>query len=216
LLLADLKVTAKGVEKMSKGTLMRLVSKELRSVAGNSLLNPFRGVHDLPYRRILVDVADKLTAGRLKWSPYRASGLESPAEIENYIAERIDARTAELYAAMSDDDKRKLQDSLTADMRSRGLPEAVIRATMTAMSSGVISGVTLGPVVASLLFGGLWTTIFGLSVAQLVLGGIAAGGPAGLALAAVAIATSPSYSKTIPAVYRLTLIRRSAEARSSL
>jgi uncharacterized protein YaaW (UPF0174 family) len=216
LLLGDLKIASKGLEHKSKTELIHLVSKELRSAAGSSLLNPLRGQHDLPYRRILVDVADKLSPGKFTWGPFEASGSESSTEIEDYIAERLEARLADLIASMSDDDKRKLQARLQADMRAKGVPEAVVGGTTTALSSGLLSGAALGPLIASLLFGSLWTTLFGMSVAQLVLGGVAVGGPVGIAVAAVAVATSPSYSKTIPAVYRLILIRRSAEARKGL
>jgi uncharacterized protein YaaW (UPF0174 family) len=216
LLLADLKLDAQRLKDKSDDELIGIVSKQLRSVAGSSFANVARGKHDLPYKRILIDVADKLAPGRLKWSQYKMSGPETESQIEDYILQRLEARLSELIKAMSEDDKRKLQTRLEDDMRAKGLPEAAVRGAVTALSTGVISGVAFGPLIASLLFGGLWTALFGLTIAQLLLGGVAIGGPVGLVLATIAVVTGPSYSKTIPAVYRLIVIRQSFEEREGL
>ncbi|MEP6482569.1 MAG: hypothetical protein ABJA94_11240 [Rhodoglobus sp.] len=215
-LISDLKLDANKFQGKPDDELVDAISAELRSVAGNSLMNPTRGPHDFLYKELLVDVADKLAPGLTSWSHFRVSGPESEVEIEDYIAERVEVRVAELVSAMNEEDRRKLQARLELDMQSKGIPESVTRAAVTGLSTGAISGIAFGPLIASLLYSGLWTSIFGLTTAQVLLGGVALGGPVGIGLAAIAVLSGPSYSKTIPAVYRLILIRRSAEAREAM
>ena len=81
---------------------------------------------------------------------------------------------------------------------------------------GTLSGAALGPLVASMLFSSLWITLFGLSFAQVLVGGLTVGGPIGVAAAALAFVTGPSYSKTVPAVYRIIMIRKNADQKASL
>ena len=56
----------KNRDKISK---VELISKDLRSVAGHSLANVFRGDHELPWKQIVIDVADKLHPG-LGWTSF--------------------------------------------------------------------------------------------------------------------------------------------------
>ena len=216
LLLGDLKLNRERFNAKPNDEIIETISATLRSVGGHSLVNPIRERHELSYKQILVDVADKLAPGRMNWSQFRVSGSESEVEIEDYIAHCLESRTKDLLASMSHGNKQELQARLEADMRSKGVPESVVQATITGVSTGAFAGVAIGPLIASLLFSGLWTSIFGLTAAQMLVGGVAVGGPVGIGLAGIAVVCGPSYGKTIPAVYRLILVRKSAEARGAV
>lgn len=191
------------------------ISKKLRSAAGSSIVNRFRGPHAFSYKQLLIDVADKLSPGR-RWTSFKVSGPETEEQIEDYIYGRLLIIMEDHLKSMSDADKAELQERLGADLRNRGLPEHVVRGALSALASGTITGIMVGPIIASAVFGGLWTWLFGLSLSQLILGGLAGGGPVGLLFAMAIIAAGPSYSKTIPAVTRLIMIRLSHEAESKL
>lgn len=216
LLETDLRVARDRYRGASYEELVAAVSKELRSAAGHSLLNLWRQSHELPYKRILIDVADKLAPGRFKWSRFTVDGPESEREIEDYINERFQLLVEQYLKSLDESDKVELQKRVEADLRAQGLPANVVASSMAALATGTISGVLIGPIVAAALFGSFWTWLFGLSVGQLVLGGIAGGGPVGILVAAAIIATGTSYSKTIPAVTRLIVIRRDREAKDRL
>lgn len=217
-LLGDLKLEPAKYHDLADAQLVQLISEKLRSVAGNSIVNPFRRKR-LPYKQILVDVADKLAPGPF-WTSYKASGPESARQIEDFIAKQIEDRIRNLFATIvaerSEADAAVLQAKLLAELRRKGVPEHAARSAATALTGGTLSGAAVGPLVASMLFGSLWTTLFGLSLAQVVLGGVLVGGPVGVAAATLAFVTSPSYSKTIPALYRIILIRKNADQKARL
>ena len=215
-LLKDLKVKPSRWSDASNQVMAELISSELRAVAGNSMMNLVRRKqgHELAYRQILVDVADKL-APRLRWSAFKVSGPETDEQIEDFIKERIQQRIKELLAKTPEAERSKLQAELERDLRNRGLPEAGITSSVSMLMSGVITGSVTSQLIANIFFGGLWTSIFGFSITQMLIGGVAVGGPVGIAVGALVVAAGPSYSKTIPAVYRLIMIRENAAAKSS-
>jgi hypothetical protein len=69
ILTGGLRVDEKTVSTLKKEDLVLLFSKELRAAAGSTAKNQFRGDHDLPYKQILIDVADKMAPGHtpLSW-----------------------------------------------------------------------------------------------------------------------------------------------------
>lgn len=214
-LLKDLKKDPCKYKNCTDAELILAISKALRTAAAWPLDNIRLGDHEFPYKKILVDVADKLAPG-LGWSDFKASGPESEMQIEDYIHERVLILIKNYIASLNEADKAKLQERLEADLRARGLPEQVVKGALSSLVAGTLSGITMGPIVASAIFGSLWTWLFGLSLGQLILGGFAVGGPAGIVVAALMVASGPSYSKTIPAVSRLILIRLSHEAEAKL
>lgn len=216
LLETDLRVSRDQYRGATYEQLIAAVSKELRSAAGHSLLNVWRNPHQLPYKRILVDVADKLAPGRFKWSQFTVDGPESESEIEDYINERFRILIEQYLKSLNESDKVELQKRVETNLRAQGLPASVVASSMAALASGTITGVLIGPIVAAAIFGSFWTWLFGLSIGQLILGGIAGGGPIGILVAGAIIATGTSYSKTIPAVTRLIVIRLDREAKDRL
>lgn len=72
-------------------TKVDLVSAKWRAVHGHALANLRRGRHALPWKRILVDVADKLKPG-LGWTDYNMDHAISEPELEEVIVGYVDGR----------------------------------------------------------------------------------------------------------------------------
>ena len=217
-LLGDLKMDPKKFVKATDEDLVGAISAELRSAAGHTVANVAlrRDPHEFAYKQILVDVADKLAPGHFTWTGYKVSGPETELEIEDYILERISTLIEERLAAMSAKDKAKLQQELEADLRKRGIPEHAIKAGLAAVTAGTITGTAVGPLVAGTLFRGFWVWLSGLTVGQVIAGGVLGGTAVSVLVAALFVVSGPSYSKTIPATVRLILIRRSQQALTDL
>jgi uncharacterized protein YaaW (UPF0174 family) len=215
-LLGSLKLEAVTYRDQPDEDIVALISAHLRSAAGNSILNLKRRKHDFPYKQIVIDVADKLHPSKAKWTSYRLQGPETVEEIEDYIYTRIEARLSEWLRTMSHRERTGLSLRLEQEMRTKGIPEAAIGSALAAVLAGTVSGVALAGVVTPILLGTLWSSLFGLSLGSLILGGAAVGGPIGILVGAGVVVAGPGYSKTIPTVFRLIQIRRSAEERAKL
>jgi len=200
--------------------LVPAISEELRRVAGHAIANRFRGAHDMAYRKILIDVADTLAPGFGWWNrtKYKTDNLEtgSDEEIEDYIHKRFLEILQERLAKLGHDKLAKVQEEVVAALEKKGLPAQVVTSVSTSIATGTISGAVLGPVVAWALFSGFWTWLFGLSLGQLLAGGLVVGGPAGLLLGTLNFLAAPTKRKTIPTVLRLILIRKSRAAEAEL
>jgi uncharacterized protein YaaW (UPF0174 family) len=215
-LLRDLKKDPAKFCDVTDEDLVTAISAELRSAAGNSIANSVRDPHDFPYKQVLIDVADKLAPGRLSWTKFKLRGPETEEQIEDYINQRVRTLTERHLKSMPPGDRAKVQERLEADLRARGLPERVVQGSVSAVAAGTLTGVTVGPLVATTIFGGAWTWLVGMSLGQLALGGLLAGGPAGVLVAGALVIGGTSYSKTIPAVIRLIMIRLSHDAEVKL
>ena len=213
--LLALRLDPKKYERAADRDVVVEISRRLRSAAGHSVRNVFRDVHDLPYKKILIDVADKLAPGR-GWTSFNIDGPESEEQIEDYIEDRVRARYRDHIERLPPNERAKVQAALEEDLRKRGVPQNIISSVSAGLATGVLGGGILGPAVASALFAGFWTWLVGLSLTELLLGGLLAGGPVGGALAGLTLLTATSYSKTIPTVVRLVYIRRSREAEEEL
>lgn len=214
-LLNDLKVDPKEFKGATDDELVKKISAELRSAASWSLDNIGGQPHDFPYKKILIDVADKLAPG-FTWSKFKLDGPEAEEEIEDFIYKRFLILMEKHLKSMNVANKAQLQKDVENALRKQGLPEQVVQTALTSLATGTLTGVIVGPIIASAIFGGLWTWLFGLTLGQLILGGLAGGGPVGLLIAFSILAAGPSYTKTIPAVSRLVLIRLSHEAQAKL
>lgn len=215
-LLGDLKINPDEYKKADDAILIAIISKELRSAAGNSVVNLRRSDHDFPYKQILIDVANKLCEGRFKKTSFTLSGPATEEIIENYIFERFNSIWKKHLESLNSIEKVELQTKIEDDLRKRGLPSQIVTGAASSLMTGALAGALVAPAVASIAFGSLWTMLFGMSFAHLVAGGIIGGGPIGLAIAGIAVATGPSYKKTIPCVIRLIFIKLSHEAEEQL
>lgn len=214
-LLRDLKLDPLAFSGAINEELVVEISKELRNAAGNSLRNIVRGAHDFPYKQLLVDASDKLAPG-WKWTAFKVDGPETEEQIENYIYDRILDKLQEKLRSMSDRERADVQAKLETELAKKGFRQHTISAVSTAIATGTITSGLLGPVVAWAIFGGIWTWLFGLTLGQLLLGGLLVGGPAGVVIGTLSWLTGSSYSKTIPATVRLIHIRRCRVAEESL
>lgn len=205
-------------EHASDADLVNALSRELRSAAGNSLRNTFRNDHDLAYRRILIDVADKLAPGRSPWrsSKYTMDSDHYDADIEDHIYRRFMKIVEDNLAKMSDKKRAEVQATVQATLKAKGFTDGVVASSGTAIAAGGLTGAALGPVVAAAVFGGFWTGLFGLSLGALLAGASIVGLPAGLLAGGVWVLGGTAYRKTVPAVLRIIHVRKTREAEATL
>jgi len=142
------------------------ISKEWRAVHGHTLLNLRRGNHELPWRRILVDVADKLKPG-WGWSDFRTDDERSDGEIEASILRYFDERAQEAWAKMSEEERAKLASSLEQELaHAQANVDASVRGagisgiTTSSLGAGIGAGLLSGAGALSLAQG---ATSFALS-----------------------------------------------------
>lgn len=114
LLVSGLRVSEKTVVDLSKEDRILMCSKELRSAAGSSCRNLFRGDHEFPYKQILIDVADRLADGftPLSWTEYKLDDYHTEQEIEDTILNRFDERAREWWEKLSVKKKAEVVDGL--------------------------------------------------------------------------------------------------------
>jgi uncharacterized protein YaaW (UPF0174 family) len=177
-----------------------VISKEWRAVHGHTLLNRFRNDHDLPWKRILIDVADKMKPG-LRWTEFRIDDDHAEEEIETAILGFFDELVKLQWEKLSEEDRQTMVNNINVSLdhtaeviRSKGNRAEFAPVTVSSLSAGIGTGLLAGGgallvaqataagVVGGLLGGvlyqiGLWIVvrIFGWwSGAQLVSGGGAA------------------------------------------
>lgn len=157
-----------GFDKGSLEQRVEQISSTWRSAHGHTLRNRFRDPHALPWKRILIDVADKLKPG-LGWTTYRMDDARTEAEIESDICLMYDTRVQAMWAKMSPADKSKLAETLdgefnaTASALTRTSNVAGLRSiTVGSLSSGISSGLLTGAGVLTLAQGSTTMLIGGL------------------------------------------------------
>ena len=91
------------------------ISKEWRAVHGHSLRNLARGSHDLPWKRILIDVADKLKPG-VAWTAYRVGDEYTEQEIEDAILGFVNERIQVAWDRMSESERETLAQSVDEEL----------------------------------------------------------------------------------------------------
>jgi len=214
----DLKLAPEVLEGLDAAAKRTRMADELRSVAGHTLMNLARLARSrrLSYREILIDVADKLTPGIISRSGFHDCPEANVATIENYIVEEVRRLAADRLQKMSSEDRRQVQGEIERKLREQGASDAALKAAGAAVAAGTVSGLVLASAASAALYSGLWTALVGMSVRQVVISGLAVGGPVGVVAGIVMLLTSPSYGKTIPAVVRLAFIRRSHDEREAL
>lgn len=176
-----------------------VISKEWRSIHGHSLFNRFRNDHELPWKRILIDVADKLNPG-LGWTNFRMDDGLTEEAIETRTLELFDQLIKEHWKKLSENERQKMVDAINDELnqtdgviRAKGNLSVFAPVTVASLSSGVAAGLLVGGgalqvaqlsaagVIGGLLGGtlyqiGLWLVLrfFGWwSGAKLVIGGSA-------------------------------------------
>lgn len=151
---STLKLSEKKIASLNKDQLVILCSKELRSAAGSTTINVFRSTHTFPYKKMLIDVADKLTEGStfLSWTPYKLNDQHTEEEIEAVIVELFEEKARRWWFKLSDKKKEEfmmgLNDVLSGESIGKvnlngGLKEYIKQqAVENLFQNGVVGGLT--------------------------------------------------------------------------
>ncbi|MDD2542543.1 MAG: helix-turn-helix domain-containing protein [Desulfuromonadaceae bacterium] len=195
------------------------ISKEYRSAAGHTIGNWFRGDHDMPYKEILADIANKLKPNKDK-SVYMLGDGRSEVEIENKIVEYFAIKIADELNRMKPEERAKKSEEIFQKQIKEGknpdVPISTIKEIEKVLSATTVTSLSVaslltGPLTASLfysgIFAGMWASVFGMSSSLLLLTGTGVGTLVSLPLLLLLLG-SPSYRKTVPVTLQLINIRR--------
>jgi hypothetical protein len=128
-----------------------ILSREIRSAAGHTAANWFRGPHDFLYSTMLVDVADKLAPGwtLLSWPSWKIN-LKEPG-IENQLEEMIwgfwKDKFEERINKIPQAEREELRKNVSAELERLGYSQALISQIGAGLLGGV-GGSLIGPALA--------------------------------------------------------------------
>ena len=211
-----LRVPGKRLRGMSREALVELCSAELRAAAGSSTRNVFRGPHALPYKQILIDVADKLTPGLtpLSWTRYRLSDASCEEDIEAEILRLFEQRTRKWWSKLPEKKRREFVQGINSVLRADDSVSSPLakgpgvflqqQAVEQLVQTGVVAGVgqlsatgALGAIGVSMIGQIGWLVLLqtvgwwaGVKIAVLGIGGYGAWGGAVAWLGTAAIGTA--------------------------
>lgn len=196
------------------------IANEYRKAAGHSVVNIIRK-DQLPYKQILIDVADKLNEG-LKWTSYKLQDSSTEFEIEEKIVQDIEHKAEKLkekWMKLSPEKRKEKEDKLRDELAKEGYDKQAIKGVLALLPVGGIGVASATPVALGLFysgtFGGLIASVIGIPTTTLMM---ASGISAGLVAAplVIAYAGSPAYRKTIPVTIILIKIRKRVEMEKDL
>jgi len=194
------------------------ISKEYRSTAGHTIGNWFRGDHDMPYKQILVDVANKLKPKKDKTHFALEDGY-SEVEIEEKIieffaqkiADELNKMTLEKRTKKLEEFKEAFRKGETVNANIKSIEHISTVLTTTTIATSTMVSLLTGPLTASLFYSGtmagIWASMFGMSSSLLLLTGTGVGSLVALPVLLLVLG-SPSYKKIIPVTLQLINIRR--------
>ncbi|MDX1957602.1 MAG: hypothetical protein SFU98_03465 [Leptospiraceae bacterium] len=176
------------------------ISKEFREAGGHSFKNPFRDIHDLPYKNILIDVADKLKPG-LGWTDYSANDKHKIEEIEAKVLEFILIRMELELNSLSNSDRKKKEEEIKESLKKSGYTQAQIGSFMSVLAGGGAAIGLASSATVSLFYSSFFATmgaaLFGVNTGLLALTGTGIGAVVGIPLLAATLGNT-AYRKTIP------------------
>ncbi len=194
------------------------ISKEYRSASGHFMANLFRDSDELPYKRILIDVADKLKPG-FGWTDFGMDDYNTEEKIEETILEYVNNKVEEEFKKLSKEEREKAAKQFRDKLESLGYDQAIISSLSSAVASGALATALATPVTISIFYSGvmasLWASIFGPSAFLLALSGTGVALAVAIPLLAVTLG-GPAYSKTIPATIQFITVRKRIEAEKML
>jgi len=152
LLLSGLRVSEQDLKDRDQEDLVLMCSKKLRSAAGSSCINRFRGDHAFPYKQILIDVADRLADGftPLSWTKYKLGDSHTENEIEDTILRVFDERARKWWEKLSEEKKAEFVSGLQTVLEGEAIDKVIQSGGVkTLLTQQVIDntfqyGVTLG------------------------------------------------------------------------
>ena len=232
---STLKLSEKKIASLNKDQLVILCSKELRSAAGSTTINVFRSTHTFPYKKMLIDVADKLTEGStfLSWTPYKLNDQHTEEEIEAVIVELFEEKARRWWFKLSDKKKEEFMMGLNGVLSGEsigkvnlngGLKEYIKQqAVENLFQNGVVGGLTkvaasgvMGTIGVTMLTQIGWVILLqtvgfmgGLKIVMFGIGGMGAFGGAVSWLGATAVSSVLAIPTTVALVdgtaYRKTI-----------
>ncbi|MCG3864467.1 MULTISPECIES: hypothetical protein [unclassified Photobacterium] len=232
---SSLKFSAEKVASLNKDQLVMLCSKELRSAAGSTTLNVFRGTHTFPYKKMLIDVADKLTEGStfLSWTPYKLNDQHTEEEIEAVIVKLFEEKARQWWFKLSDKKKVEFVTGLNGVLSGESIEKVNLnggfkeyikqQAVENLFQNGVVGGLTkvaasgvMGTIGVSMLTQIGWVILLqtvgfmgGLKIVMFGIGGMGAFGGAVSWLGATAVSSVLAIPTTVALVdgtaYRKTI-----------
>lgn len=129
---------------------MLVISKEWRAVHGHTLLNRFRHDHELPWKRILIDVADKMKPG-LRWTDFRIDDEHTEEEIETAILGFFDELVKLHWEKLSEEERQKMVNDINESLdhtdeviRAKGNRAGFAPVTVSSLSAGIAIGLLAG------------------------------------------------------------------------
>lgn len=194
------------------------ISKEYRSTAGHTIGNWFRGDHDMPYKQILVDVANKLKPKKNKAHFALEDGYPED-EIEKKIieffaqkiADELNKMTLEKRTKKLEELKEAFRKGKAIDAKTESIDQITAALTTTTIATSTMVSLLTGPLTASLFYSGtmagIWAGMFGMNSSLMLLTGTGVGTLVALPVLLLVLG-SPSYKKIIPATLQLINIRR--------
>ena len=218
LLVGGLRIKHGQVMDLPHAALVHLCDDELRAAAGFTSLNMARRARkrSLPYKQILIDVADRLAPGvtPLSWTAYRLRDAHGEEEIEQYILARFEERARDWWQKLPEDKRQQFVDGLnsvlagaeqgTRAVRQGAVPLLQQQAVENLIQAGLVSGLSkasagglLGIAGVSLLGQVGWLVLVqtlgwmaGLKIAVFGIGGYGAFGGAVTFVGATAVGTA--------------------------
>lgn len=108
-LVTGLKKKEKDIDGKSRGALVDLLSSELRKAAQHDIFEKIKFREKFPYKKILIDVADKMSPGitPFSWTDYTLNDKHKEKEIEERILEYFDESVKNWWKKMGEKDKNE-------------------------------------------------------------------------------------------------------------
>ncbi|SDZ16452.1 hypothetical protein [Nitrosomonas sp. Nm58] len=192
---------------------IHVISKEYRSAAGHSFRNIFRKDHELPYKKILIDVADKLKPGVL-WTFHKYDDDTPEERIEEEIEEYLFDRVQKELKKLTVSERKKKEEELKKGFEKEGYSQVAISSIMTMLASGTV-GAVVAPRVALYFASSTSASIFGVSSSSILLSSTGIGLLVSIPLLVGAMG-GPAYRKTILATIQMIRIRKRLEGEALL
>ncbi|MBP6739594.1 MAG: hypothetical protein KA146_06370 [Leptospiraceae bacterium] len=185
------------------------ISAVYREAGGHSVLNLLRDVHDLPYTRILIDVADKVKPG-LGWTSITMDDSISEEELEDKIWEYLQIRIDKTIQSLSEKERKDKAEEILTKLKLQGISHTSATTIANAFITGGLGYGLASAATISIFYSGFFSSImagiFGVNATLLAISGTGIGALVGLPLLAVSLGT-PAYRKTIPATIEMIGIR---------
>lgn len=203
----------------SQAVLVEELSRKLRSAAGHSICNLFRGPHDFPYKQLLIDVADKMAPGWtfLSWTDYKLGDRHAEVDVEETIWGFFEARADRSISRLSTEAREDLRRQTETELRRMGYSTTLV----AHIGGGLIGGGAAGLVAPALAYKAALGTASGLAWLKLWWVGHASSaavlGAGSLVFSFLYLPVvawwvgSTAYRKTVPAALHLIQIRKLRE-----